>query len=110
MSRRLIVFISPVKFHVACVAAGLLTVLCCFLLRRLWHIRCLSTAAFVSMLRRHFSAVIRSGPLRFEGGRARRCRPSALLSVPSVPARPAVLGHAGQLREVSELTVQKLAV
>ena len=71
----LIVFVSPFKFHVRCVVAGVLTVLCCFSLRRLWHIRCLSTAATVSTLRRHVSAVIRLGLLRFEGRRARCCRP-----------------------------------
>ena len=123
MSRRMIVFASPFvtcpaalssfaslfKFRVACVVVAFVlacvTVLCCFSLRRLWHIRCLSTAAFVSTLRRHVSAVIRLGLLRFEGGRTRCCRPSALLSVPSVSARLPVLGHAGQLREVSELAV-----
>jgi len=78
-----------------CFRVVLRTVLCCILLRHLWHIRCLSTAVFVSTFRRHSSAVIRPGLLRFEGGRARCCRPSALLSVPAVPERPPVLWHVG---------------
>ena len=84
--------------------------LCRFVLVCCWHIRCLSTAAFVAVLRRHVAAVIRVGLLRFEGRCALSYRPSALPSMTPPSSRLPVLGHSSQLREIPALAVEGLAV
>ena len=84
--------------------------LCRLVLLWLWHIRCLSTAAFVSVLCRHVAAVIRVGLLRFEGRRARCRRPSALSSLTPPSGRLPALGHASHLSEIPVLAVENFAV
>ena len=81
-----------------------------FVLLLCWHIRCLSTVAFVSVLCRHIVTVIRVGLLRFEGRRARCRRPSALSSLTRRPGRLPALWHSSQLREISVFAVENLAV
>ena len=84
--------------------------LCRFVLVCCWHIRCLSTAALVTVLRRHVAAVIRVGLLRFEGRCALSHRPSALSSVAPPSGRLPVLGHSSQLREIPALAIEDLSV
>ena len=84
--------------------------LCRFVLLQYWHVRCLSTVAVVVVLCRHVAAVIRAGPLRFEGRRARCCRPSALSSLSPTFGRLPALGHSSQLREISAFAVENFAV
>ena len=84
--------------------------LCRFVLLLRWHIRCLSTVAFVAVLCWHVATVIRVGLLRFEGRRARCRRPSALSSLTPTFDRLPALGHSSQLRELSVFAIQHLAV
>ena len=84
--------------------------LCRFVLLLRWHIRCLSTVAFVAVLCRHVAAVIRVGLLRFGGRRACCRRPSALSSLTPTSGRLPALGHFGQLREISVFAVENFAI
>ena len=84
--------------------------LCRFVSRLRWHVRCHSTVAVVAVRCRHVAAVIRVGLLRFEGRRARCRRPSALSSLTPTSGRLPVLGHSCHLREISEFAVENFDV
>ena len=84
--------------------------MCRFVLFLCWHVRCLSTVAFVAVLCRHVAAVIRLGLLRFEGRRARCRRPSALSSLTPMFGWLPALGHSSQKCEVSVFAIENLAI